>query len=66
MRSSRRIPARTPGQQHGFIRRLVSPDDPVSERIKPFVFLDVIDAPVADGTGFGWHPHCGIATLTAA
>ena len=63
---SRRILARTRGQQHGFIRRMVSPGDPISERIKPFVFLDFIDAPVAAGTGFGWHPHSGIATLTYA
>lgn len=63
---SRRIEARTRGQQHGFIRRMVSPGDPISERIKPFVFLDFIDAPVAAGTGFGWHPHSGIATLTYA
>lgn len=64
--SGRRIEARTRGQQHGFIRRMVSPGDPISERIKPFVFLDFIDAPVADGAGFGWHPHSGIATLTYA
>lgn len=64
--SGRRIVARTRGQQHGFIRRMVSPGDPISERIKPFVFLDFIDAPVAAGTGFGWHPHSGIATLTYA
>jgi redox-sensitive bicupin YhaK (pirin superfamily) len=64
--SGRRIEVRTRGQQHGFIRRMVSPGDPISERIKPFVFLDCIDAPVAAGTGFGWHPHSGIATLTYA
>ena len=64
--NGRRIEARTRGQQHGFIRRMVSPGDAISERIKPFVFLDFIDAPVADGTGFGWHPHSGIATLTYA
>ena len=64
--NSRPIVARTRGQQHGFIRRLVSPGDPISERIKPFVFLDGIAGPVASGTGFGWHPHSGIATLTYA
>jgi redox-sensitive bicupin YhaK (pirin superfamily) len=64
--SGRPIAARTRGQQHGFIRRLVSPGDPISALIKPFVFLDFIDAPVAAGTGFGWHPHSGIATLTYA
>jgi redox-sensitive bicupin YhaK (pirin superfamily) len=64
--SGRRIEARTRGQKHGFIRRIVSPGDAISARIKPFVFLDFIAAPVADGTGFGWHPHSGIATLTYA
>jgi redox-sensitive bicupin YhaK (pirin superfamily) len=64
--TNRRIEARTRGQQHGFIRRMVSPGDPISERIKPFVFLDFINGPVADGAGFGWHPHSGIATLTYA
>ena len=64
--SGRRLVARTHGQQHGFIRRMVSPGDGISERIKPFVFLDFIHAPVAAGTGFGWHPHSGIATLTYA
>lgn len=64
--TNRRIEARTRGQQHGFIRRMVSPGDPISERIKPFLFLDFINGPVADGAGFGWHPHSGIATLTYA
>ena len=63
--TERSVVARTRGQQHGFIRRMVSPGD-LGERIKPFVFLDWIDAPVADGSGFGWHPHSGIATLTYA
>ena len=62
----RRIQARTQGQPHGLIRRMVSPGDPISELIKPFVFLDAVAGPVADGTGFGWHPHSGIATLTYA
>jgi redox-sensitive bicupin YhaK (pirin superfamily) len=42
---------------------LVSPSD-IGELIKPFVFLDMFDAPAADAPGFGWHPHSGIATLT--
>jgi redox-sensitive bicupin YhaK (pirin superfamily) len=43
---------------------MVSPSD-VGEMIKPFVFLDLIDAQEAIGRrGFGWHPHSGIATLT--
>jgi redox-sensitive bicupin YhaK (pirin superfamily) len=64
--NNRRAEARTRGQQHGVIRLMVSPGDPISERIKPFVFLDFINGPVADGAGFGWHPHSGIATHTNA
>ena len=59
----RAIALRTRGRRHGPITRLVSPSD-VGELIKPFVFLDFIDAPAADAPGFGWHPHSGIATLT--
>jgi redox-sensitive bicupin YhaK (pirin superfamily) len=59
----RAITLRTRGRRHGPITRLVSPAD-IGERIKPFVFLDLIDAPAADAPGFGWHPHSGIATLT--
>ncbi len=63
MTSERRIEARTRGSQHGFIRRMVSPGD-LGERLKPFVFLDHLGGPVRAGTGFGFHPHSGIATLT--
>jgi redox-sensitive bicupin YhaK (pirin superfamily) len=59
----RAIALRTRGHRHGPIVRLVSPSD-IGELIKPFVFLDLIDAPAADAPGFGWHPHSGIATLT--
>jgi len=59
----RTIALRTRGRRHGPITRLVSPSD-IGERIKPFVFLDFIDAPAGDAPGFGWHPHSGIATLT--
>jgi redox-sensitive bicupin YhaK (pirin superfamily) len=59
----RAIALRTRGHAHGPITRLVSPSD-IGELIKPFVFLDLIDAPAADAPGFGWHPHSGIATLT--
>ncbi len=57
----RKIIFRTKGNSHGPITRLVSPGD-VGELIKPFVFLDYVDAP--KGPGFGFHPHSGIATLT--
>jgi len=42
---------------------LVSPGD-LGELIKPFVFLDYIEAPAGSGPNFGFHPHSGIATLT--
>lgn len=58
----RAIAFRTRGSTHGPITRLVSPGD-VGERIKPFVFLDEF-AVQGGRSGFGWHPHSGIATLT--
>lgn len=63
MSTPRTIELRTRGTQHGFIRRMVSPGD-IGERIKPFIFLDYVGGQVAPGTGFGFHPHSGIATLT--
>jgi redox-sensitive bicupin YhaK (pirin superfamily) len=63
MSTRRRIEVRTRGARHGFIRRMVSPGD-LGERIKPFVFLDHVDGHVPSGSGFGFHPHSGIATLT--
>lgn len=61
--SARSVSSRVTGQTHGFIRRIVSPGD-VGELIKPFVFLDFIHGKIPAGTGFGFHPHSGIATLT--
>ena len=63
--NERGLRVRTRGQAHGFIRRMVSPGD-LGEHLKPFVFLDHVDGVVEPGTGFGWHPHSGIATLTQA
>ena len=63
MSNPRSITARTAGQRHGPITRLVSPGQEGS-LIKPFVFLDYVDAPSGAGPGFGFHPHSGIATLT--
>lgn len=60
---TRAIELRVRGTQHGFIRRMVSPGD-LGRRLKPFVFLDHIGGPVPAGSGFGFHPHSGIATLT--
>lgn len=54
---------RTAGKRHGPITRLVSPGD-VGQLIKPFVFLDYIEAQGGGGPQFGFHPHSGIATLT--
>jgi redox-sensitive bicupin YhaK (pirin superfamily) len=59
----RRIVRRTRGRGHGPITRLMSPSD-LGEIAKPFVFLDLFDAIGSDLSGFGWHPHSGIATLT--
>lgn len=58
----RAVAFRTRGRTHGPITRLVSPGD-VGELIKPFVFLDEF-AVQGGRSGFGWHPHSGIATLT--
>lgn len=59
----RRIIHRTWGQRSGPITRLVSPSD-LGEMIKPFVFLDYFEAQSLTKSGFGWHPHSGIATIT--
>ncbi|WP_263468963.1 pirin family protein [Stenotrophomonas riyadhensis] len=64
--SVRRIVHRTRGRSHGPITRLVSPSD-LGERLKPFVFLDLIDArdlSRSQAPALGLHPHSGIATLT--
>jgi redox-sensitive bicupin YhaK (pirin superfamily) len=59
----RAIAYRTFGDKHGPITRLMSPSG-TGRRLKPFVFLDLFDADGSDLSGFGWHPHSGIATLT--
>lgn len=60
---TRTIELRHTGIEHGFIRRIVSPED-LGERIKPFVFLDFAHGTIPSGGGFGFHPHSGIATIT--
>ncbi|CAN7591439.1 pirin family protein [Pararhizobium sp. LjRoot238] len=60
---TRPIVHRTFGDRHGPITRLMSPSG-LGRRLKPFVFLDLFDAGGSDLSGFGWHPHSGIATLT--
>ena len=58
------ILTRTAGKRHGPITRVFSPGD-LGELLKPFVFLDYLEAPGGGGPNFGFHPHSGIATLTA-
>jgi redox-sensitive bicupin YhaK (pirin superfamily) len=58
-----RIARRTRGQSHGPVTRLMSPSD-FGRLLKPFVFLDLVDNQGKPFSGFGLHPHSGIATLT--
>jgi redox-sensitive bicupin YhaK (pirin superfamily) len=58
-----RIARRTHGQTHGPVTRLMSPSD-FGQLLKPFVFLDLFDNHGKPFSGFGLHPHSGIATLT--
>lgn len=60
---SRKILYRTSGQNHGLITRLIHPRIE-GELTKPFVFLDYINGHPPKKSGFGWHPHSGIATFT--
>jgi redox-sensitive bicupin YhaK (pirin superfamily) len=57
------IAERTSGHRHGPITRLMSPSD-FGRLLKPFVFLDLIDNQGKPFSGFGLHPHSGIATVT--
>jgi len=59
----RLIQFRGAGHRHGPITRLISPGQE-GHRLKPFVFMDYVDAPAGAGPRFGFHPHSGIATLT--
>jgi redox-sensitive bicupin YhaK (pirin superfamily) len=58
-----RIAKRTHGHTHGPVTRLMSPSD-FGHLLKPFVFLDLVDNQGKPFSGFGLHPHSGIATLT--
>jgi len=60
---TRRIAHRTLGKRQGPITRLMSPSN-LGQALKPFVFLDLFDDEGTSFSGFGWHPHSGIATLT--
>ena len=59
----RSIRFRGAGHRHGPITRLISPGQE-GHWLKPFIFLDYVDAPAGAGPRFGFHPHSGIATLT--
>ena len=61
--SPSRIARRTRGQTHGPVTRLMSPSD-FGQLLKLFVFLDLFDNHGKPFSGFGLHPHSGIATLT--
>ena len=61
--TNRRVVHRTRGQRHGPVTRLMSPSD-LGEVLRPFVFLDHIDTAASSASGFGLHPHSGIATVT--
>lgn len=60
---SRGIKYRTSGRNHGLITRLIHPRIE-GKLTKPFVFLDYINGHPPKRSGFGWHPHSGIATFT--
>ena len=60
---SRAIVRRSAGRGHGFITRLMSPND-LGKILKPFVFLDLFDNRGEAFPTFGLHPHSGLATLT--
>jgi len=62
--AARKIVQRTKGHGHGPIRRLVSPSG-LGAVLKPFVFLDLFESTSSTAfSGFGLHPHSGIATAT--
>jgi redox-sensitive bicupin YhaK (pirin superfamily) len=59
----REIVYRARGRRHGPVTRLMSPGD-LGQVLKPFVFLDLFDTAAGSFSGFGLHPHSGIATVT--
>lgn len=62
--TTRRIVTRTRGRGHGGpMVRLMSPSD-LGAYLKPFVFLDLVDAPASLASVANVHPHSGIATVT--
>lgn len=61
--TERTIFSRTRGNQGGPVARLMSPSD-LGQYLKPFVFLDLVDAPSSITASDNLHPHSGIATVT--
>ena len=61
--TEREIAMHTRGETHGPVTRLMSPGD-LGQVIKPFIFFDDANIPSRAGSGFGMHPHSGIATVT--
>jgi hypothetical protein len=59
----REVVHRSRGYTHGYITRLMSPED-LGEILKPFVFLDLFDNQGNRFPTFDRHPHFGFATLT--
>jgi redox-sensitive bicupin YhaK (pirin superfamily) len=59
----RKVIKRTRGSGHGPIVRLMSPSD-LGQYLKPFVFLDLVNAESSIARGVNLHPHSGIATVT--
>ena len=58
----REVVHRTQGRGGAPITRLMSPSD-LGQYLKPFVFLDLIDAPSSIASAGNLHPHSGIATI---
>jgi redox-sensitive bicupin YhaK (pirin superfamily) len=61
--AERKVIERTRGSGHGPIVRLMSPSD-LGQHLKPFVFLDRVDADSSLARAVNLHPHSGIATVT--
>jgi redox-sensitive bicupin YhaK (pirin superfamily) len=61
--SERKVVTHTRGDTHGPVTRLMSPGD-LGHLIKPFVFFDDVRIPAGVSSGFGIHPHSGIATVS--
>lgn len=59
----RKVFRQTRGSEGGPITRLMSPSD-LGQYLKPFVFLDFVDAPSSIVDQSALHPHSGLATVT--